>query len=355
MNEISSNNHSVFFNEAGYPYLAQLLTPAAYSKLFILVDTNTYTHCLPSFLAQLATDVPFEIIEFEAGESNKNLETCMHIWQAMTELNGDRKSAVINLGGGVVTDLGGFIASTFKRGIDYINVPTTLLAMVDASVGGKNGIDLGHLKNQIGTITNPKVVFINTQFLETLPQLEMRSGFAEMLKHGLILDRDYWNQFKDLSQLTTDDLDLLIYKSVVLKNKVVTEDQTETGIRKALNFGHTLGHAIESHCMISEHLPTLLHGEAVAVGMLLESYISLEMNLLTIEEYTEIKNVLLGMYEFPEFTADDIQNITDLLIYDKKNEFGIIQFCLLNGIGDVKINQQVDNKLIFKAFKDYKK
>src|SRR5690606_23930895 len=158
-----------------------------------------------------------------------------------------RKSMLINLGGGVISDIGGFVACTFKRGIDFINVPTTLLAMVDASIGGKNGVDLGNLKNQIGIIREPKAVLVLPEFLETLPSNEMRSGLAEMLKHGLIYDKNYWNQFKNLSNLNTDDLNNLIHQSIQIKNNIVSEDLTENGIRKALNFGHTLGHAIESY------------------------------------------------------------------------------------------------------------
>ncbi len=354
MQEIISNNHKVFFNENCMPFLNENLKDGCYSKIFIIADTQTVQDCVPSFLANMVTNIPFEIIEFEQGEENKTLETCMQIWNVLIELGADRKSLIINVGGGVVTDLGGFVASTFKRGIDFINVPTSLLAMVDASVGGKNGVDLGNLKNQIGTITNPKAVLIHTGFLQTLPSNQMRSGLAEMLKHGLIQDAEYWQLFKHLDELTTEHLDALIYRSVEIKNQVVTEDLTENGIRKSLNFGHTLGHAIESFCMQDDNLPTLLHGEAVAIGMVLESHLSLQLNLITTEEYADIKTTLLSIFDKVEFNQSQIESILDLLIHDKKNEFGKIQFCLLNSIGNVKINQQVNNELIFKAFEDYK-
>lgn len=355
MLEIISNNHKVYFNEGCMPYLNENLKDGCYSKIFIIADSETITHCVPNFLANMQTNIPFEIIEFETGEVHKNLETCLQIWKVLIELEADRKSLIINIGGGVVTDLGGFIASTFKRGIDFINVPTSLLAMVDASIGGKNGIDLGNLKNQIGTITNPKAVLIHTGFLETLPQIQMRSGLAEMLKHGLIQDAAYWQLFKNLDQLTTEDLDALIYRSVEIKNNVVTQDLTENGIRKSLNFGHTLGHAIESYCMENENKLTLLHGEAIAIGMILESYISYLKSLITLAEYQDIKTTILSIFERIDFDENDIEAIIQLLIYDKKNEFGKIQFCLLNGIGDIKINQEVDNELIYNAFSDYKK
>ena len=354
MQTISANGYSVYFNDSIYTYLSSTLRPDVYSKAFIVVDSKTSEYCLPNFLANLATEVPLEIIEFESGEQFKNIETCFEIWSALTELGADRKSVVINLGGGVVTDLGGFVASTFKRGVEYINVPTTLLAMVDASIGGKNGVDLGNLKNQIGTITTPKAVLIDTQFLATLPQNEMRSGLAEMLKHGLIQDLLYWNKFKNLNNLSTDDLDSLIYESVQIKNNVVTQDPTENGIRKALNFGHTLGHAIESYFLENEDKISLLHGEAIAVGMILESYISMENALISKEDYQEIKSVIHSIFDLVEFTQKDIEQIITLLIHDKKNEFGKVQFALLNGIGDIKINQSASNELIFKAFEDYK-
>lgn len=354
MQTIQANGYSIFFNENCYTFLSEILLSDIYSKIFIIVDTETASYCLPDFLANLATEVPIEIIEFEAGEVFKNIETCSQIWHALTELGADRKSIIINVGGGVVTDLGGFVACTYKRGIDFINVPTTLLAMVDASVGGKNGVDLGNLKNQIGVIQNPKAVLIDTHYLGTLPQSQMRSGLAEMLKHGLIQDNAYWKKFSHLSGLDTNDLDELIYQSVIIKNNVVTQDPTEKGLRKALNFGHTLGHAIESYCLENDAKETLLHGEAIAVGMILESYLSFEKGLLTLTDYQEIKSVIGDIYPAVSFSENDINAIIDLLIHDKKNEFGKVKFVLLNGIGAVKIDQKIENDLILKAFDDYK-
>jgi 3-dehydroquinate synthase len=354
MQTIKANSYSIFFNEEGYSFLSSILKPTAYSKIYILVDENTSEYCLPTFLANLATEIEIEIIEIETGEEHKNIETCLQLWHSLTETGGDRKSVLINLGGGVVSDLGGFVACTFKRGIDFINVPTTLLSMVDASVGGKNGVDLEQLKNQIGIIREPKAVIVNSTFLETLPQLEMRSGLAEMLKHGLIFDKNYWDKFKDLSALNSEDLESLIHQSIEIKNKIVSEDLTENGIRKALNFGHTLGHAIESYFLENESKTKLLHGEAVAVGMILESYISLEKKLLSNEEYQEIKYIIKDIFNTIEFNEEDIEKIIELLIFDKKNEFGKIQFSLLDGIGKIKINEETDNTIIYKAFEDYK-
>lgn len=277
MQSIKANDYSIYFNHEAYEMLNSWISNYNYSKLFILVDETTNEFCLPKLLPLLEVEIPIEIIEIEAGEEMKNISTCVEIWSILADLGADRKSALLNLGGGVITDLGGFVASTFKRGIDFINIPTTLLGMVDAAIGGKNGVDLGALKNQIGVINAPKLVLIDTDFLETLPQNHMKSGLAEMLKHGLIFDKTYWNQFKDLKDLNFDDLDQLIHRSVEIKNEIVCQDPTETGVRKALNFGHTLGHAIESHFLETPTL--LLHGEAIAIGMVLESYISRKKTL----------------------------------------------------------------------------
>ena len=354
MNSILAQNYSVHFNEKGFNELNQFLIDNKYSSIFLITDTNSNEHCLPIFIGNLETDLNIEIIEFENGESNKNIETCIQIWEALTELGADRKSLILNLGGGVVTDLGGFVASTFKRGIDFIQIPTTLLAMVDAAIGGKNGVDLGNLKNQIGVINTPKMVLINSAYLSTLPQTEMRSGLAEILKHGLIYDKKYWQQFSDLSQLNVDDFDEIINRSIEIKNEIVSQDPRENGIRKALNFGHTLGHAIESYFLENENKTTLLHGEAIAVGMILESYISWKKNLISETDYLEIKNTIKNLFGEIVFQENDLTPILNLLIHDKKNEYGNIQFVLLNGIGNTKINQVIENEIIEKAFEDYK-
>jgi 3-dehydroquinate synthase len=354
MQSIQANSYPIHFNEKGYEALNLHVKENKYSNLFIIVDNNTNEFCLPNFLPYLETELTIEIIEFEAGEENKNIETCVQIWNVLTELGADRKSLIINLGGGVVTDLGGFVASTFKRGVDFIHIPTTLLSMVDASVGGKNGVDLGNLKNQIGVINIPVMVLIDTNYLETVPQNEMRSGLAEMLKHGLIYDKIYWEHFLDLKAIDFSDFDALIYRSVEIKNEIVMQDPTEKNIRKSLNFGHTLGHAIESYFLESKNKTTLLHGEAIAVGMVLESYISLHKNLISHEEYFQIKSSIKAIYNNITFDENDMDPILELLIHDKKNEYGNIQFALLEGIGKIKINQSVENELILEAFQDYK-
>ena len=353
MHPIQANNYTIYFNQEAYLFLNEFISSKKYSKLFVLTDSNTSVHCLPHFLAQVATETAIEIIEIEAGEAHKTIDTCVQLWHSMSELGGDRKSLLLNLGGGVVSDLGGFVASTFKRGIDFINIPTTLLAMVDASIGGKNGVDLGSLKNQVGVINVPKAVVIDPTYLETLPANEMRSGLAEMLKHGLIFDQKYWRKLQHLKQLSTVDLEQLIHESIVIKNAIVMQDPTENGIRKALNFGHTLGHAIESYFLQDQTKETLLHGEAIAIGMILESYLSLKKKLIKPEEYLQIKSTLQLLYAAVTFTKNDIKTVIELLIHDKKNEHGAVQYALLNGIGGTKVNQFVEDEWVIESFRDY--
>lgn len=353
MKSITANDSIIHFNDACYTSLNEHIKTNNFSKIFILVDENTHHYCLPNFLAKLETNAIIEIIEIESGEEHKTIDTCSGVWKSLSELDADRKSLLINVGGGVITDLGGFVASTFKRGIAYINVPTSLLSMVDASVGGKTGVDLGHLKNQIGVISTPNLVLIDTKFLETLPQNQMRSGLAEMLKHGLISDENYWNKFKNLSKLSLEDLDELIYESVIIKKNVVEEDPFEDGIRKTLNFGHTLGHAIESYFLSNPNKKDLLHGEAIIVGMILASYISTELAGFPRKTTEEIKALFLSYYEKVDIDKSEYQNIIDLLKYDKKNNHGNINFVLLKSIGTAKIDCLVDNSIIIDAFKFY--
>jgi 3-dehydroquinate synthase len=354
MNSILTEQYAIHFNSKCYTELNSYLSASNFSKIFILVDTNTHQHCLSQFLSQLETNVTIEIIEIEAGEQQKTIETCVGVWNTLSELGADRKSLIINLGGGVVTDLGGFVACTFKRGIKYINVPTSLLAMVDASVGGKTGVDLGVLKNQIGVINSGDLVLIDTMFLNTLPQNHLKSGLAEMLKHGLIHDRIYWNKLTDLSKLDMNDLDDLIYESVQIKYNIVTKDPFEEGLRKSLNYGHTLGHAIESHFLSDDTKEELLHGEAVAIGMVLECYISAKQLGFPMDDVDEVKTVVLNTFKSVTIKTKDIEEIIDLMKYDKKNEHGNINFVLLESIGKPKMNCIVDNELIYEAFEYYK-
>ncbi|MBP2832655.1 3-dehydroquinate synthase [Aquimarina sp. U1-2] len=353
MKPIVSNDSTVYFGKESYSQLNAHLEKSKYSKVGILVDSNTHEYCLSRFMSTIDKEYDIEILEIEAGEIHKNIETCSGVWNALSELGFDRKSLLINLGGGVITDLGGFVASTYKRGIDYINVPTSLLAMVDASVGGKTGVDLGNLKNMVGVISESEMVLIDTEYLATLPVNQMCSGFSEMLKHGLIQDKEYWEKLSDLSQLELDDLDQLIYDSIVIKNTIVSKDPTEQNIRKYLNFGHTLGHAIESFYLTHPETPTLLHGEAIAIGMIMETYISSKLLAVTSEDLQFVSAVILATFPKVEIPAEDHEKIIALLVHDKKNERGNVLFVLLNTIGEAQYDCKVPHELLHKAFEYY--
>ena len=352
MESIISDSYAVHFNEMAFKALNSHLSEKAYSTIFILVDENTHELCLPNFMAEIHGEYSFEIIEIESGEVHKTIETCVGVWEALSELGADRKSILINLGGGVLTDLGGFVASTFKRGIDFINVPTTLLSMVDASVGGKTGVDLGSLKNQVGVINQPVMVLVVPDFLDTLEERQVQSGYAEMLKHGLIQDTSYWNDLKQA--VTLSHMKDHILTSVKIKNKVVLQDPTEQGLRKILNFGHTLGHAIESYFLENEQKVTLLHGEAIAIGMVLEAYLSFKLLNFPEQELTDIKRTFLDRYEKVDFNETDIDSILKLMKFDKKNSHGKINFVLLNAIGNPEIDVQVPAELFKESFAYYK-
>lgn len=277
----------------------------------------------------------------------------MDIWTTLSEKGADRSSLLINLGGGVVTDLGGFVASTFKRGIEFINIPTSLLAMVDASIGGKNGVDLGMLKNQIGVVNNPRFVIVDPTFLNTLPKQEITSGFAEMLKHALIDSKDYWEQLQGFDITNLKNTHNLIWKSIEIKNNIVTQDPKELGARKVLNFGHTLGHAIESYCLESKSRPTLLHGEAVAIGIVLATYISSALVGFDKNKLASVTAFILTNFKKQTFNKQDIESIIALLKHDKKNKAGAVLFVLLEDFGKTHINKEVSNSLIKEAFDYY--
>ena len=324
----------------------------AYSSIFILVDSNTRKYCLDTFINLTGLNEAKTLL-MSSGEENKNLKTCENLWGQLSELGADRNSVLINLGGGVVTDLGGFVACTFKRGIDFYNIPTTLLAMVDASVGGKTGINMGLLKNQIGIIKEPINVILDPQWLNTLPQKELRSGFAEMLKHGLIADRSYWDQLKNLEHLEKTIISKFIKPSLSIKKSVVTKDPEEKNLRKILNFGHTFGHAIESYFLKHKKKKRLLHGEAIAVGMVLESFLAVYCCNFPEIDAIEIKNVFKRFYPQLKFKKIDRQKIESLLYHDKKNTAREINFVLLENIGTPKIDVKVSQNLFNKAFDFY--
>ncbi|MCT4697773.1 3-dehydroquinate synthase [Tenacibaculum haliotis] len=350
MTSIKAATYSIHFNEKAYTELASLIRNNNYSSIFILVDDNTLTHCYPRFIPLLETDKKIEVIQIDAGEIHKNIETCVGVWNVMTELGADRKSLLITLGGGVITDLGGFVAASFKRGIDFVNIPTTLLSMVDASVGGKTGVDLGVLKNQIGLFANPEMVVLDAEYLHTLPAREIRSGTAEIIKYGMTHDIRLFNEIKDNNELNIVDL---IHRSIEIKNEVVLKDPTEQNIRKVLNWGHTIGHGVESYFLENEQKENLTHGEAIAIGMVCEAYISSKLLNFPSNKLQEVKNTILAIYGKIAILEEDFSSIMELMKHDKKNIGGEINFILLNNFGDFKIDCKVSNQLVIESLKYY--
>ncbi len=351
MQTITSTSYPVHFQENGYTFLNTYIGNGKFKTIFILVDENTHEHCLPILQQEIEHDVTFEIIEIESGEINKNLGTCTSLWQALTDLGADRKSLLINIGGGVITDMGGFVASTYKRGIKFINIPTTLLSMVDASVGGKTGVDLGVLKNQIGLFADPDMVIIDPLYLKTLSEREITSGMAEIIKYGLTYDASLWKQFLK----TTEQIDLvgMIHRSIEIKNEVVLEDRLEGGLRKILNFGHTIGHAVESYFLESEHKTTLTHGQAIALGMITETYISSKLLNFPENDLKIIKETIIGIFGKVPVLTEDYEAILEFLKHDKKNVNGQVNFVLLNSIEHCEIDCKVTTELITESLNYY--
>ena len=352
--QIVTHHTAIYSNENRWSLLRAGVEKLNPSKIFILVDTNTFKYSLELFLKHAVIKTPIETIIMPSGEKNKTIHTCIDIWNTLTKKGADRSSLLINLGGGVVTDVGGFVASTFKRGIEFINVPTSLLAMVDAAIGGKNGVDLGTLKNQVGVVNNPSMVVVDPVFLNTLPKQEITSGFAEMLKHALIDSQDYWEQLQDFDVKNLKSTQNLIWSSIEIKNNIVLQDPNELGARKVLNFGHTLGHAIESYCLESKTRPTLVHGQAIAIGIVLAIYISSNLVGFDKNKLAEITSFILTNFKRQAFNRQDIESISTLLIHDKKSKAGAVLFVLLEDFGLAHINREVPKPLIIEAFKYYK-
>lgn len=356
MSAITSHGYSVHIGDDSLSELGRFIASNQdYSQYFIVVDEHTIEHCLPVLLHQIPSLKDAEVIETESGEENKTIEVVTQVWKVMSELHADRKTLVINLGGGVISDMGGFIASTYKRGVDFLNIATTLLSQVDASVGGKLGIDLGGLKNQIGVFNYPQGVFIYPPFLKTLPFEQLRSGYAEVLKHALIKDADYWESVKRVSLSEDNNWEEVIHHSVGIKNKVVMNDPTEKGERKLLNFGHTIGHAIETYHLENEDLTTLLHGEAIAIGMIAEGYLSKINTKLSQNELDELVDVIGRYFPLPVLSTDKFSDYLGLMIHDKKNQKGKISFSLLNEIGSSEWDVFCGKNEILEALNFYNK
>lgn len=328
MTPIHSISYPIYFQDS-LQELRKFISESQYTKVFVLVDSNTEIHCLPA-VHEVLENINYDLIEVTPGEENKNIDFCIGIWRMLLDFGAERNSILINLGGGVITDMGGFAASTFKRGIDFVQVPTTLLSQVDASVGGKTGIDMDNVKNIIGTFTQPKGVFINPEFLKTLDEREIRSGFAEVIKHGLIYDRLLFNTVKNAGP--TGLTDEIIYRSVEIKNEVVKEDPLEKGLRKILNFGHTIGHAVESYSLSHDKTP-LLHGEAIAIGFICEAFLSFKKNNLSEADLRETVEAIKAVYPDYHLKKESYPALLEIMKNDKKNNAGQISFSLLSEIG----------------------
>lgn len=310
--------------------ISGFLKKNTYSKVFVLVDENTGHYCLPLVGEYIGE---YQKIEISSGEVNKNLNTCTIIWQALTDSGADRNALLVNLGGGVIGDMGGFCASTYKRGIDFVNIPTTLLAQVDASIGGKLGVDFSGYKNQIGVFKLPARVIVDPWFLKTLPEQELRSGLAEMIKHALIKDVNHLRQFENLN-FEDNDWEPLIRKSVLIKNKIVEADPFESGERKLLNFGHTVGHAIETYFL--EKGEPILHGEAVAAGMIAEAFLSEKLLGLSTSDRESVVKTIDSFFQRLEIPETDWDKILTNLEQDKKNRGEIIEAVLLTKPGEAQ-------------------
>ncbi len=321
------------------------------NDVVVLVDENTLKYCWPLLINENPSLSKAEIIEIESGEQNKNISICYQIWETLSQFNANRNTLFINLGGGVICDMGGFIASTYKRGIPFINIPTTLLAQVDASIGGKTGVDLNQQKNMIGTFSQAKKTIIFPGFLSTLPENHLKSGFAEMLKHALISDKDYWEKLIKVNSQKLSKKE--IEHSVQIKNKIVASDMFEKGERKILNFGHTIGHAIESFSLENPDY-SLLHGEAVAIGMICESYLSNQFNTLSDNEFEMIeKNVSNHFSKYNFLETIHFHRLIELMKNDKKNSSNKINFTLLNKIGEASFNHEIEIEQIINALEYY--
>jgi len=334
----------VAFVDQDFTELKTLLENYHDKKQVILVDTNTKKYCLTLLLEHVPELNHAEIFQVAAEENSKSMEICFDLWKRLTDNNFNRNDLLINLGGGMISDLGGFVAATYKRGMDYINIPTSLLAQVDASIGGKTGVNFHHFKNLIGSIYLPKSVFIFNDFLTTLPKRQILSGFGEVIKSGLIADKELWKEIKQLDEISIGQLTDIVKDACQIKLDIVKSDLHEKSIRKTLNFGHTIGHAIETYSM-SNHPSPCFHGEAIAMGMICESYISWKTNKITQEDHQEIEGFIVKHYAKIDFDLNDFSSLLETMKKDKKNISNEYNFSLLDEIGlacfDVKVEEEL--------------
>ena len=348
---IKSTSYNIYIGHNSLEALNTFLKKNKYSKYFILCDEHTFQYCLPTLLFHSPLLHEAEIIELESGEDKKTLETCLQVWGALTDSGADKTSLLINLGGGVISDLGGFVASTYKRGIPCINIPTTLLSMVDASVGGKTGVDFEGIKNHIGTTAEPKGIFVNPEFLETLSERQLKNGYAEVIKIALIADAEFWKTLQKLKQTNEFFSEAIITKAIELKNSIVKKDLNEQNIRKSLNFGHTIGHALESAFL--EQKKDIFHGEAIAVGMLIESELAMVLKRISAKDFRNISEYVSSVYKPITLTKKTKALLLNYMLHDKKNEGGDICFALPNLVGHYELYRGMDRELVKRILEKY--
>jgi len=351
---IDSKIHSnIVFSQLIADELRKLVKNYPSGKVFLLTDKVASGFCLP-LIQSVIDEFSIRCVVIPSGEENKNIDSVGLVWSFLSKNGADRKSLLVNIGGGMLTDLGGFAASTFKRGLDFVNIPTTLLAQVDASLGGKTGFNFNGLKNEIGVFMEPQSVIINTEFLKTIDKENFLSGYAEMLKHGLIKSLEHWNELLefDIENINYEALQEIIAHSVAVKEWHVINDLREQHIRKALNFGHTVGHAFESYAMYTGR--PILHGYAVVYGMIAELYLSHKQCGLSSSELNAISDWMIARYGKFEIAESDFAALYELMTHDKKNEGKRINFTLIPEIGKVEINVDCPKELIVEALEYYK-
>ena len=348
----SKVHSNIVFSQHIANELRKIVQKYSLGKVFLLTDQTASGFCLP-LIQPVIDEFSIRRIAIPSGEENKNIQSVGLVWDFLSNNGADRKSLIINIGGGMLTDLGGFAASTFKRGLDFVNIPTTLLAQVDASLGGKTGFNFNGLKNEIGVFMEPNSVIINTNFLKTIDHENFLSGYAEMLKHGLIKSQDHWNELLifDMEVIDYDALQEIISHSVAIKEWHVLNDLREQHIRKALNFGHTIGHAFESYAMKTGR--PILHGYAVVYGMIAELYLSVKQCGLGIDELNSISEWMIARYGKFDIQESDFEALYQLMTHDKKNEGQRINFTLIPEIGKVEINVDCPKELIIGALEYY--
>ena len=352
LQKIKLDDYEIVFDE-GLTYLNEFLEKKNYSQIIVLVDSHTNQHCYPQLIQLLPHLKDCPKIITPAGESNKNLNACEEIWAQMLQVHTDRKAVVLNLGGGVIGDMGGFVAACYKRGIEFIQIPTTVLSQVDASIGGKLGVDFKYGKNLIGVFKNPALVLVSTIWLKTLSKRQTVNGFAEIYKHALIQSRTQWEHLSKNLTIPSADFNKILHDSLLIKKEVVEKDPFEKDWRKILNFGHTIGHAVETYSLENDSEP-LLHGEAIATGMLMEALIGTITNGFSLEHLRQMEKVLLTQFGHYQIPKDSHSIIWNMMSMDKKNRGAKVLAVVLKDIGEPVIDVEITRELFDRAVNYYR-